>query len=159
MLGGWLATKTAVEAVEKGDFTRDALWRYNVEYMRRYGYKQAGLDVLRMLLQRLGDEELNYGMRERVITEEDVLRAGLGEEFRLNLSEKTVRVFRGIRRLGFVRRLSHAVSLLSEAKSLYKGFPEPQGYERWLMRAERVFRSSRTLALGYRGVRRRGSPA
>jgi len=159
MLGGWLAAKTAVEAVERRNFTRDALWRYNVEYMRRYGYKQAGLDVLRMFLQRLGDKELSYSMSERVVTEEDVLRAGLGEEFRLNLSEKTVRVFRGIRRLGFVRQLSRVVSLLRETKSLYKGFPEPQDYERWLARAERVLRSSRTLALGYGGERGRGSPA
>jgi len=146
MLGGRLAAETAIEAVERGDFTRESLWRYNVQYMRRYGYKQAGLDIFRRFLQKIDDEELNFGIKWRVVTEEDVLRAGLGEEFQLNLGEKTTRLFRGIRRPGFVRQLARVARRLNEARTLYRDFPEPQGYEKWLRKVDRLFTSSRTSA-------------
>jgi digeranylgeranylglycerophospholipid reductase len=50
MISGYLAGKTIVEALEKGDVSQEALWQYNVKYMESYGTKQASLDVFRLLL-------------------------------------------------------------------------------------------------------------
>ena len=95
MLSGYLAGKTIIEALEKGDVSQKSLWPYNRKYMEMYGVKQAGLDVFRLLLLTSRDEDLSYGMKCRLLTEEDVLKAGLGEDFRLNITETAKRVFRG----------------------------------------------------------------
>ena len=50
-----------------------------------------------MFLLSCSDDDLNYGMNEKLMTEDDVLKAGMGDDFHLNITETAKRVFRGIR--------------------------------------------------------------
>ncbi|UCF59477.1 MAG: NAD(P)/FAD-dependent oxidoreductase, partial [Candidatus Bathyarchaeota archaeon] len=84
MVGGTIAGETIINALEAGNVGRGNMWSYNVRYMQSYGAKQAGLDVFRLLLQRLSDEDMNFGMKYRLITEEDLLKTSRGEDARLN---------------------------------------------------------------------------
>ena len=132
MRGGACAGETIVEAIEKGDVSRDGLWHYNNRYTHSYGAKQAGLDVFRILLQGLGDEGLNYVMEHRLITEEDLLEASMGGDARINITEKTLRVFRGLRKLGLLKKLSEAANLLKRMRQHYENYPiSPQGFDAW----------------------------
>lgn len=123
MMGGFLSGETAIEALNMGDVSQEALWTYNTKYMRTYGAKQAALDVLRLFLQGLGDEYLDYVMKYQVITESDLLKASISGDVHLNITEKTLRVFRGLRKLSFLRRLRIAVSLMKRVKALYQDYP------------------------------------
>lgn len=133
MMGGSLAGKTIVEAIEKDDVSREGLWRYNVDYMRAYGAKQAGLDIFRLfLLKSVGNEEINYGMKYRLLTEDDLFRASVGEDLRLNIGEKTRRVFRGLGKLSMLRRLRDTAELLKKLKAAYFNYPaSPEDFEEW----------------------------
>jgi len=145
MLSGYLAGKTVVEALEKDDVSRKLLWSYNCKYMDMYGAKQAGLDVFRMFLLASRDEDLNYGMKHKLLTEEDVLKAGLGEKFRLRITAKAVRVFRGLRRMRFLNKLRHTVNLMGEVKAHYRSYPEaPEGFREWRMKRETLFKEARS---------------
>lgn len=145
MLSGHLAGKTIVEALEKGDVSQKALWQYNIKYMESYGTKQAGLDVFRLLLLTSSDEDLNYGMKYELLAEEDVLKAGLGEEFRLNITETAKRVFKGLRRIHFLNKLRVAVALMNKVKAHYRNYPKtPEGFEKWRMETEVLFREARS---------------
>lgn len=145
MLSGYLAGKTLVEALEKGDVSQKCLWSYNCKYMEMYGVKQAGLDVFRMLLLESRNEDLNYGMKYKLITEEDVLKAGLGKEFRLTVTETTKRVFRGVKRIRFLNRLRLAVSLMRQVKAHYRNYPEsPEYFEKWRVKREALFNDARS---------------
>jgi digeranylgeranylglycerophospholipid reductase len=145
MLSGYLAGETIVEALEKGDVSQKSLWRYNPRYMEMYGTKQAGLDVFRMLLLNCRDEDLNYGMKYELLTEEDVLKAGLGKEFHLNITETAKRVFRGLRRLRFLNKLRIAVNLMHEVKAHYRNYPETvEDFENWRMKREILFKKARS---------------
>jgi len=141
MIGGTAAGKTIIEAIERGDVSRGGLWPYNARYIRSYGAKQAGLDVLRtFLLNWLNDDDLNYGMKYRLITEGDLLKASMGEDTRLNITEATLRVFKGLGRLSFLRRLRNAVNLMREVKALYLDYPaSPQGFHEWKMKVHELF--------------------
>ncbi|MEM2936511.1 MAG: NAD(P)/FAD-dependent oxidoreductase [Candidatus Bathyarchaeia archaeon] len=143
MIGGTLAAKAIIRALEEGSVSREELWSYNVEYMRSYGAKQAGLDVFRMFLQGLSDEDLNYGMKYRLITEEDVLKASMVGEVRVNITEATRRVFRALRKLGFLKRLRDAAKLIKEAKALYQQYPaSAEGFEEWKGNAQDLIRKA-----------------
>lgn len=140
MGGGIILGKTIAQALEKGEASRTALWRYNVEYMQRYGAKQAGLDVFRVFLQKCGDSELNYGMKYKLITEEDLLKASVGEKTHVNLTDASRRVFKGLRKLEFLRRLQKTVRLMEKAKKLYRDYPtSPEGLAKWKREADNLF--------------------
>ncbi|MEM3577976.1 MAG: NAD(P)/FAD-dependent oxidoreductase [Candidatus Bathyarchaeia archaeon] len=149
MLSGYLAGKTIVEAFEKGDASQKSLWQYNCKYMELYGVKQAGLDVFRFLLLTSRDEDLSYGMKYKLLTEEDVLKAGLGEEFHLKISETAKRVFRGLRRLSFLNKLRVTVNLMEQVKMHYKNYPRtPEQFQEWHAKNERLFREARLKLMG-----------
>jgi len=137
MRGGASAGETIIEAIEKEDVSREGLWSYNIKYMHSYGAKQAGLDVFRILLQGLGDDGLNYIMEHRLITEEDLLDASMGEDARLNITEATRRIFRGLGKLSFLRRLQKAANLLKRVRQHYWDYPtSPQEFEAWRKQAQ-----------------------
>ncbi len=149
MLGGMFAGETIAEALEKEDVTREGLWQYNVRYMQSYGAKQAGLDVFRLfLIQGVDDEELDYGMKHRLITEEDFLKASRGENVRLNITEATRRLSKGLGKLSMLRRLRNAARLMREIKTVYKNYPDsPKGFVEWKKGThELIFTAKRLLA-------------
>jgi len=145
MLSGYLAGKTIIEALEKGDVSQKSLWPYNRKYMEMYGVKQAGLDVFRFLLLTSRDEDLNYGMKYRLLTEEDVLKAGLGEEFRLNITETVKRVFRGLKRIRFLNKLRLTVNLMKQVKVHYGNYPKTsENFEEWQVKTDRLFKEAKS---------------
>jgi geranylgeranyl reductase family protein len=149
MLSGYLAGKTIVEALEKGDVGRDSLWPYNYRYMKMYGTKQAGLDVFRFLLLTSRDKDLSYGMRYKLLTEEDVLKAGLGEEFHINIGETAKRVFKGLRRISFLNKLRITVNFMEQVKDHYKNYPEtPEKFHEWHMKNESLFNKAKSKLMG-----------
>ena len=132
MLSGFQAGKTIVEALEKGEPSREALWGYNNLYMGSYGKKQASLDIFRMFLVACSDADLNYGMNCKLITEGDVLKASMGNDFRLNITETAKRVFRGRKRMGFLKQLAYTVKMMREVRAHYETYPtSPQNFEQW----------------------------
>ncbi|MEM3788922.1 MAG: NAD(P)/FAD-dependent oxidoreductase [Candidatus Bathyarchaeia archaeon] len=149
MISGYLAGKTIVEALEKGDVSQEALWQYNVRYMESYGTKQAALDVFRFLLLRCSNEDLNYGMKYKLLTEEDVLRAGLGEDFRLNITETAKRVFRGIKRIHFLNKLRVTVNLMNKVKAHYRNYPKTvKDFKKWQLETEALFKEAKSKLMG-----------
>ena len=148
MLSGYLAGKTIIEALEKGDVSQKSLWPYNRKYMEMYGTKQAGLDVFRMLLLTSRDVDLSYGMKCRLLTEEDVLKAGLGEKFRLNITETAKRVFRGLGRLRFLNKLRLTVNLMKQVQAHYRNYPKtPENFEEWQVKTEALFKEAKSKTM------------
>ena len=140
MMGGMISGEVISDALESGDLSLEALWPVNVRFMKNYGKKQAGLDVFRIFLQGITNEDLNYGMRYQLITEDDLLKASLGEDISLNISETTRRVFTGLGRLSLLRALYRMARTLREVRRLYDEYPtSPNEFPKWKMKIERIF--------------------
>ena len=132
ILSGYLSGQQIVEALSKGEPTKEALWGYNKKYIDTYGKKQGTLDIFKMFLLSCSDEDLNYGMNEKLMTEDDVLKAGMGDDFHLNITETAKRVFRGIRRVGFLTKLRSTVVMMRGLGAHYNTYPTtPIGFEAW----------------------------
>jgi len=132
MMGGAKAAEVIIEALEKGDVSRESLWPYTGMFMAEYGAKQAGLDIFRILLQRLSNKEMNYGMRHHLITDDDLLKASMGEDLKLNITEKTSRLFKGLGSLSLIKKLNATAKLMREIKALYRNYPSsPEGLRKW----------------------------
>jgi len=140
MLSGYLAGKAIIEGLEHDDVSMKSLWPYNRKYMEMYGAKQAGLDVFRRLLITLSDADLNYGMKYQLLTEDDVLKAGIGDEFHLKITQTATRVFKGLRKIGFLNRLRLTVGMMRQVKAHYHTYPEtPEKFEHWRKETATLF--------------------
>lgn len=143
MLSGHLVGKTIVEAFNKDDFSKKTLWPYNCRYEEIYGAKQASLDIFRLFLLKSRDEDLNYGMNFQLLKEEDVLKAGMGEDFHLNVSETAKRVFKGLKRIRFLNKLRVTVSMMKQVKAHYKTYPAiPESFEKWRLQTVTIFKEA-----------------
>jgi len=144
MLSGYFAGQEIVEALGKGEPTKEALWGYNKKYIETYGKKQGSLDIFKMFLLSCSDEDLNYGMNEKLMTEDDVLKAGMGDDFHLNITETAKRVFRGIRRVGFLNRLRLTVVMMRQLRAHYTAYPTtPEGFEIWRAQTVNIINEAR----------------
>ncbi|MEM2146721.1 MAG: NAD(P)/FAD-dependent oxidoreductase [Candidatus Jordarchaeaceae archaeon] len=144
MMGGKIAGEIIVESLENGEPSIEKLWPINIRFMKSYGAKQAGLDVFRIFLQGISNEDLNYGMKHRLIKEEDVLKASLGEEIRLNVTETSRRIFKGLGKVSFLRSLHKMANAVRRAKSLYYEYPSsPNELQIWKKEVEHFFATLR----------------
>jgi digeranylgeranylglycerophospholipid reductase len=145
MIAGMISGETLIEALEKDDLNVNSLWPANVRYMQLYGAKQAGLDIFRIFLQGLNNDDLNYGMMYRLIREEDILKTTLGEAIHLNVTEKTRRIFRGIGRLMFLKKLYNMVDLSRKIKTLCRNYPStPKNFPDWKAKVQALYETART---------------
>jgi digeranylgeranylglycerophospholipid reductase len=144
MLSGYLAGQQIVEALSKGEPTKEALWGYNKKYIDTYGKKQGTLDIFKMFLLSCSDADLNYGMNEKLMTEDDVLKAGMGDDFHLNITETAKRVFRGIRRVGFLNKLRLTVTMMRGLSAHYNTYPaSPQNFEPWRLQTVKLIKDAK----------------
>ena len=146
MMGGVRAAEVIIEALKKGDVSREALWSYTGIFMKEYGAKQAGLDIFRMLLQRLNNKEMNYGMNHHLITDEDLLKASMGEDLKLNITEKTGRLFKGLGCLPLLKKLNTTAKLMKEIKELYRNYPSsPENLMKWEAKVSQVVKKAKKM--------------
>ena len=144
MLSGQQAGRTIVEAFEEGDVSEAGLWPYGKKFMGSYGRKQASIDIFRILLQASSDTDINYGMEYQLLTEEDVLKAGLGDDFRLNITETARRVFRGLQRMRFLNKLRLTANMMRQVKAHYDSYPSsPEGFKDWHLKTIDIWNEAR----------------
>ena len=146
MMGGVKAAQITIKAIEKVDVSKEEFWPYTGMFMEAYGAKQAGLDVFRMFLQGLDNEEMNYGMSHHLITDDDLLKTSMGEDLKLNITEKTSRLFKGLGRLSLLKKLNTAAKLMKQVKELYRNYPNsPDGLDAWQIKVNEIFTRAKNL--------------
>jgi len=96
------------------------------------------------LIQGVNGEEIAYGMKHRLIAEEDFLKASRGENVRLNITEATRRLSKGLGKLSMLRRLRNAARLMREIKMLYKNYPDsPEDFVEWEKRTHELISTAK----------------
>lgn len=132
MISGYCAAKAILNAFEVGDFSAKTLWSANLCYVEKYGAKQASLELFRRFLQKLSDDDINYGMRKKVIKEEDLLEASAKGDLQLSVAEKAMRIIAGLGRPSLLMKLKVVAEYMKKAKDLYREYPsDPNNLEQW----------------------------
>jgi flavin-dependent dehydrogenase len=147
MIAGKLAAEVGSRALESNSVCSEDLWDYNTEYMHAYGAKAASLDIFRIFLQKCTNEHLNYGLANRLIQEEDILKVSMGEELRLSIGETAQRVFRGIGHLSFLRALREVASEMNRIRALYRAYPQPRELSSWAADVDSVISKAKSMKL------------
>ncbi len=128
-----IAGKVIAQALEANDPSERALWKFNVEYVKKYGHRMASFEILRRFLQTLSNEDLNYGMKH-FLDDEDVESISRREhpEFRRIDFGSPRRILRAIPRLGLARGLRYTAMKSRKLIERYMNYPtSPDGFTEW----------------------------
>jgi digeranylgeranylglycerophospholipid reductase len=131
IIAATIAGKDAVEAIEAEDVTEKGLWKYNKDYINDYGYKTAGLEVFRRMLQGLTNEQINYGMKH-FLSKMDIDKITNGEHPQFSSVDKLGMVIRGAVNKRLADGLKFTANMNEKLVNLYKNYPsDPQGFQDW----------------------------
>ena len=73
------------------------------------------------------------------------MKAGLGDDFRLNISETARRVFRGLKRMRFLNKLRLTANMMRQVKAHYDAYPStPEGFESWRIKTINMWEEARS---------------
>ncbi|UCD07776.1 MAG: NAD(P)/FAD-dependent oxidoreductase [Candidatus Aenigmatarchaeota archaeon] len=137
MTGGYLAGSVIKKVID--DISLEGLWDYNLAWMKDYGSRSAGLDLFRILLQSLTNKQINFGMKNRLIREEDLLKTSEGGNLELGIADKLTRAMKGITRVNLLNNLRFTANKMQEIKNLYRDYPSPDGFFEWRSRVRKLY--------------------
>ncbi|MFX1309168.1 MAG: geranylgeranyl reductase family protein [Promethearchaeota archaeon] len=123
MRAGYHAAKSAINAIESNDNSIDQLWEYNYNIMTSFGAEFASLDLLRIVLQSLSNDDLNFGLERDLLSGEEILEISSTGGLNLSLVDMAVKAFKGISRPNLLLDLNYLRIKMKEISKLYKNFP------------------------------------
>jgi len=146
MITSWCLANAYLEA--NGDTSNTALWGANKCFLEHYGIKQAALDIFRMFLQQLNDDDLEYGMSRKIIREADLNTVSMKGDLELSVVDKAMRLLAGIGRPSLLLKLRAVAKYMNKAKELYRNYPDrPEDLVRWINEVSKLYGEYRTKVL------------
>jgi digeranylgeranylglycerophospholipid reductase len=131
IIAATIAGRVAVEAVQSNDTSEKALWKYNKEFIDEYGYKTAGLEVFRRMLQGLTNEQINYGMKH-FLSKMDIDKISKGEHPEFGTVDKLGLFIRGALNRKLAESLKYTSELNQKLVEHYYNYPtSPQSFPQW----------------------------
>ncbi|MEM1731693.1 MAG: NAD(P)/FAD-dependent oxidoreductase [Desulfurococcaceae archaeon] len=136
-----IASRYIGNALEIGIIDETRLWGINIEYMRAYGAKQASLDILRMYLQKLSNDDFEWIIRNKIVDGQSIYDLSS----RGDLSEKIVYAISSLLKLlgrpSLLNQLRIVRRYMKKASELYlERYPtNPEGIGKWIMEVEGLY--------------------
>jgi len=132
------------EALEKGRVDERETWRANREYMEVYGAKQAGLDILRMYLQKLGNEDFEWIIKNKIVDGEKLYELGTKARLLDTVVSGVSRLIKLLGRPSLLNQLRTMKKYMDQATRLYlEEYPDsPDGLKEWV---EKLFDEYRKI--------------
>jgi len=144
LVAGALIGKVAVDAIETGDVTEKGLWKYNNEFINEYGYKTAGLEIFRRLIQTLTNDQISYGMKH-FLGNLDVEAISKGEHPDFGGLNKLGMLIRGALNKKLAEGLKFTTEVNKWLTKHYYDYPEtPEGFEKWQTALHEKLKESNT---------------
>lgn len=132
MRAGYHAANTAKDAIDKGDTSLKTLWEFNYKIMTTFGAEFAALDLLRIVLQRLSNNDLNFGLGHDLLSGTDILQIAETGSLKLSLFDMAAKAIRGITKPGLLLDLNFLRIHMGNISKHYQKFPkEMKGFEQW----------------------------
>ncbi|RNJ76728.1 MAG: NAD(P)/FAD-dependent oxidoreductase [Nitrosopumilus sp. H8] len=131
LIAGTIIGKNVAHAIEAGDVTEAGLWQYNLDFIKEYGYKTAGLELFRRLVQQMSNEQISYGMKH-FLGNLDVESISKGEHPDFSGLGKIGMIIRGALNKTVANGLRYTSSENRWLVDHYNSYPEsPDGFEQW----------------------------
>ena len=149
LVAGAIAGRCVAEAIEAGNTSEAGLWKYNKEFINEYGYKTAGLEIFRRLIQTLTNDQINYGMKH-FLGNLDVEAISKGEHPDFGTLGKLGMIIRGALNKKLANGLRFTTKQNKKLTAHYYDFPEtPSGFAEWRKKLHRILDESNKQLMRY----------
>ncbi len=149
LVAGTIIGKCAVDAIQSGDVTEKGLWKYNKEFINEYGYKTAGLELFRSLIQTLTNDQISYGMKH-FLGNLDVEAISKGEHPDFNGLGKLGMIIRGALNKKLANGLKYTTQQNKWLTDHYYNYPEtPERFYEWSKQLRKVLDESNAKLVSF----------
>lgn len=138
MLASSILAKHLAEALSNGSVNEYTMWGANVEYMNRYGAKQASLDIVRLFLQVLDNSDLQWIIEKQIVSSSEVYDLS----YKGGLSDKVINRFslliKTLSRPSLLNKLVHIKRYMDMFMELYTTrYPaSPEDLPQWVVKVD-----------------------
>ena len=131
LIAGTILGNNVAQAIEANDVSEDGLWQYNLDFINEYGYKTAGLELFRRLVQQMTNEQISYGMKH-FLGNLDVESISKGEHPDFSGLGKLGMIIRGAMNKTVADGLRYTSKENQWLVEHYYDYPKnPSGFEQW----------------------------
>ena len=131
LIAGTILGKNVTQAIEANDVSEASLWQYNIDFIKEYGYKTAGLELFRRLVQTMTNEQISYGMKH-FLGNLDVEAISKGEHPDFTGLGKIGMIIRGAMNKTVASGLKYTSGQNQWLVEHYYNYPkDPSGFDEW----------------------------
>ncbi len=125
MASSMLGAKIISEVLDgKDDFSRENLYRYQVQYMKEIGGKNSGIDVLKNWMINIDSDKLSFLMNKGIVGEKEFSSAGSGNGVKLTPTDIIAKLCAGIFHLPLLFNLIGATTKMKKQMAIGASLPE-----------------------------------
>lgn len=141
MLSATIASKHLDKALETGLINENTMWDVNTEFMYKYGGKQAGLDILRMYMQKLSNEDYEWIMEKKLVDGGSIYDMGVHGNLADRIAYEISSLIKLLGKPSLLNELRIVRSYMNRARELYTSdYPRhPDELSKWLRIVDEVF--------------------
>ena len=131
LIAGTILGNNVAQAIEANDVSESSLWQYNLDFIEEYGYKTAGLELFRRLVQTLTNDQISYGMKH-FLGNLDVESISKGEHPDFSGLGKLGMIIRGAMNKTVANGLKYTSGQNQWLVEHYNNYPkDPSGFNEW----------------------------
>ena len=131
LIAGTIIGNNVAQAIEANDVSEASLWQYNLDFIKEYGYKTAGLELFRRLVQQMTNEQISYGMKH-FLGNLDVESISKGEHPDFSGLGKIGMIIRGAMNKTVANGLKYTSNENQWLVEHYNNYPkDPSGFDEW----------------------------
>ncbi len=131
LIAGAIIGNNVSQAIEANDVSEANLWQYNLDFIKEYGYKTAGLELFRGLVQQMTNEQISYGMKH-FLGNLDVESISKGEHPDFSGLGKIGMIIRGVMNQTVAKALRYTSEQNEWLVEHYYNYPkDPSGFDEW----------------------------
>ena len=149
LIAGTILGNNVAQAIEANDVSEASLWQYNLDFIKEYGYKTAGLELFRRLVQTMTNEQISYGMKH-FLGNLDVEAISKGEHPDFTGLGKLGMIIRGAMNKTVASGLKYTSGQNQWLVEHYHNYPkDPSGFDEWNKKLHRTLDESYVKIASY----------
>lgn len=140
LASGYLAGKLAAELVPNETISQQDMWIYNLQLMERYGLRYSILDIYRLSLQNIPDDELNHAIANEYLPIDKIFYAR-EYDLLLKLSRKLGEIWRELPN----PRFNMLAETIEKISTITKSYPlNGSKIDSWAKQYKQIFENYQT---------------
>ena len=140
MRAGFYAVEAYKHATNFKNYDAMSLWKYNELVQKNIGASFAALDLLRIALQGLSNEDLNFGMKQGLLSGDEIIEIASKGNLTLNVFSTVGKIIKGFNNPSLLLDLNFIRTRMGKIRSLYRSYPmSPYTLGKWIKNVKIVY--------------------